>query len=102
MPNTSMVGVPINCINWLALGAVVYGAMEKKKALRVLGLKEQYKTNNLIKYAEVKALVNKGISYREIAEELGVSLSTFKNKCKELGITSKRGRKKQQTLMRWR
>ena len=76
--------------------------MEKKKALRVLGLKEQYKTNNLIKYAEVKALVNKGISYREIAEELGVSLSTFKNKCKELGIISKRGRKKQQTLMRWR
>lgn len=102
MQNTSMVGVPINCINWLALGAVVYGAMEKKKALRVLGLKEQYKTNNLIKYAEVKALVNKGISYREIAEELVVSLSTFKNKCKELGITSKRGRKKQQTLMRWR
>lgn len=37
-----MVGVPMNCINWLALGAVVYGAMEKKKALRVLGLKEQY------------------------------------------------------------
>ena len=102
MQNTSMVGVPINCINWLELGAVVYGAMEKKKALRVLGLKEQYKTNNLIKYAEVKALVNKGISYREIAEELGVSLSTFKNKCKELGIISKRGRKKQQTLMRWR
>ena len=102
MQNTSMAGVPINCINWLALGAVVYGAMEKKKALRVLGLKEQYKTNDLIKYAEVKALVNKGISYREIAEELGVSLSTFKNKCKELGITSKRGRKKQQTLMRWR
>ena len=43
MQNTSMAGVPINCINWLALGAVVYGAMEKKKALRVLGLKEQYK-----------------------------------------------------------
>lgn len=60
MQNTSMAGVPINCINWLALGAVVYGAMEKKKALRVLGLKEQYKTNDLIKYAEVKALVNKG------------------------------------------
>ena len=62
MQNTSMAGVPINCINWLALGAVVYGAMEKKKALRVLGLKEQYKTNDLIKYAEVKALVNKGMS----------------------------------------
>lgn len=93
MQNTSMADVPINCINWLALGAVVYGAMEKKKALRVLGLKEQYRTNDLIKYAEVKALVNKGISYREIAEELGVSLSTFKNKCKKLGITSKRGRK---------
>lgn len=94
MQNTSMAGVPINCINWLALGAVVYGAMEKKKALRVLGLKEQYKTIDVIKYDEVMALVNKGVSYKEIAEGLGVSLASFKNRCKELGIKSKRGRKR--------
>lgn len=94
MKNTSMAGVPINCINWLALGAVVYGAMEKKKELRVLGLKEQYKTIDVIKYDEVMALVNKGVSYKEIAEGLGVSLSSFKNRCKELGIKSKRGRKR--------
>lgn len=94
MQNTSMAGVPINCINWLALGAVVYGAMEKKKALRVLGLKEQYKTIDVIKYDEVMALVNKGVSYKEIAEGLGVSLTSFKNRCKELGIKSKRGRKR--------
>lgn len=94
MQNTSMAGVPMNCINWLALGAVVYGAMEKKKALRVLGLKEQYKKIDVIKYDEVMALVNKGVSYKEIAEGLGVSLTTFKNKCKELGVKSKRGRKR--------
>lgn len=94
MQNASMAGVPINCINWLALGAVVYGAMEKKKALRVLGLKEQYKTIDVIKYDEVMALVNKGVSYKEIAEGLGVSLTTFKNRCKELGVKSKRGRKR--------
>lgn len=94
MQNTSMAGVPMNCINWLALGAVVYGAMEKKKALRVLGLKEQYKTIDVIKYDEVMALVNKGVSYKEIAEGLGVSLASFKNRCKELGIKSKRGRKR--------
>lgn len=94
MQNTSMAGVPINCINWLALGAVVYGAMEKKKALRVLGLKEQYKKIDVIKYDEVMALVNKGVSYKEIAEGLGVSLTSFKNRCKELGIKSKRGRKR--------
>lgn len=94
MQNTSMAGVPINCINWLALGAVVYGAMEKKKALRVLGLKEQYKTIDVIKYDEVMALVNKGVSYKEIAEGLGVSLTSFKNRCIELGIKSKRGRKR--------
>lgn len=94
MQNTSMAGVPINCINWLALGVVVYGAMEKKKALKVLGLKEQYKTIDVIKYDEVMALVNKGVSYKEIAEELGVSLTTFKNRCKELGVKSKRGRKR--------
>lgn len=94
MQNTSMAGVQINCINWLALGAVVYGAMEKKKALRILGLKEQYKTIDVIKYDEVMELVNKGVSYKEIAEGLGVSLTTFKNKCKELGVKSKRGRKR--------
>ena len=94
MQNTSMAGVPMNCINWLALGAVVYGAMEKKKALRVLGLKEQYKKIDVIKYDEVMALVNKGVSYKEIAEGLGVSLTTFKNRCKELGVKSKRGRKR--------
>lgn len=94
MQNTSMAGVPINCINWLALGAVVYGAMEKKKELRVLGLKEQYKKIDVIKYDEVMALVNKGVSYKEIAEGLGVSLTTFKNRCKELGVKSKRGRKR--------
>lgn len=93
MQNTSMVGVPINCINWLALGAVVYGAMEKKKALRVLGLKEQYKTIDLIKYDEVMTLVNEGVSYKEIAEELGVGLTSLKNRCKELDIKPKRGRK---------
>ena len=94
MQNTSMAGVPINCINWLALGAVVYGAMEKKKALKVLGLKEQYKTIDVIKYDEVMALVDKGVSYKEIAEGLGVSLTSFKNRCKELGVKSKRGRKR--------
>ena len=94
MQNASMAGVPMNCINWLALGAVVYGAMEKKKALRVLGLKEQYKTIDVIKYDEVMALVNKGVSYKEIAGGLGVSLTSFKNRCKELGIKSKRGRKR--------
>lgn len=94
MQNTSMAGVPMNCINWLALGAVVYGAMEKKKALRALGLKEQYKKIDVIKYDEVMALVNKGVSYKEIAEGLGVSLTTFKNRCKELGVKSKRGRKR--------
>lgn len=94
MQNTSMAGVPMNCINWLALGAVVYGAMEKKKALRVLGLKDQYKKIDVIKYDEVMALVNKGVSYKEIAEGLGVSLTSFKNRCKELGVKSKRGRKR--------
>lgn len=94
MQNTSMAGVPMNCINWLALGAVVYGAMEKKKALRVLGLKEQYKKIDVIKYDEVMALVNKGVSYKEIVEGLGVSLTSFKNRCKELGAKSKRGRKR--------
>ena len=65
MQSTSMAGVPMNCINWLALGAVVYGAMDKRNALKVLGLKE----------------------------ELEVSQSLIRNICKKLGIKTKRGRK---------
>lgn len=42
-----MAGVPMNCINWLALGAVVYGAMDKRNALKVLGLKEQINADTL-------------------------------------------------------
>ena len=93
MQNTSMAGVPMNCINWLALGAVVYGAMEKEKALSVLGLKEQYKTKEHINEDVIKPFIDKELSYRQIAEELGVGLSTLKNICKELGIKRKRGRK---------
>lgn len=47
MQSTSMAGVPMNCINWLALGAVVYGAMDKRNALKVLGLKEQINADTL-------------------------------------------------------
>ena len=39
MKSTSMAGVPMNCINWLALGAVVYGAMDKRNALKSIGIK---------------------------------------------------------------
>ena len=35
MKSTSMAGVPMNCINWLALSAVVYGAMDKRNALSI-------------------------------------------------------------------
>lgn len=71
MQNASMAGVPMNCINWLALGAVVYGAMEKKKALRALGLKEQYKKVGSIKYDEVMALVNKGGKLQRNSRRIG-------------------------------
>lgn len=87
MQSTSMAGVPMNCINWLALGAVVYGAMDKRNALKVLGLKEQINADTL------QSLINRGLSQRQIAEELEVSPSTIKIICKKLGIKTKRGRK---------
>lgn len=87
MQSASMAGVPMNCINWLALGAVVYGAMDKRNALKVLGLKEQINADVL------QPLINKGLSQRRIAEELEVSPSTIKIACKKLGIKTKRGRK---------
>lgn len=72
MQSASMAGVPMNCINWLALGAVVYGAMDKRNALKVLGLKEQINADVL------QPLIDKGLSQRRIAEELEVSPSTIK------------------------
>lgn len=87
MQSASMAGVPMNCINWLALGAVVYGKMDKRNALKVLGLKEQISADVL------QPLIDKGLSQRLIAEELEVSPSTIKNICKKLGIKTKRGRK---------
>lgn len=87
MQSASMAGVPMNCINWLALGAVVYGAMDKRNALKVLGLKEQINADVL------QPLIDKGLSQRRIAEELEVSLSTIKIILKKLEIKTKRGRK---------
>lgn len=87
MQNTSMAGVPMNCINWLALGAVVYGGMDKRNALKVLGLKEQINADVL------QPLIDRGLSQRKIAEELEVSQSLIRNICKKLGIKTKRGRK---------
>lgn len=72
MQSASMAGVPMNCINWLALGAVVYGAMDKRNALKALGLKEQINADVL------QPLIDKGLSQRRIAEELEVSPSTIK------------------------
>ncbi len=74
MQSTSMAGVPMNCINWLALGAVV-------------GLKEQINADVL------QPLIDRGLSQRKIAEELEVSQSLIRNICKKLGIKTKRGRK---------
>lgn len=87
MQSASMAGVPMNCINWLALGAVVYGAMDKRNALKVLGLKEEINADTL------QPLINRGLSQRQIAEELEVSPSKIKIICKKLEIKTKRGRK---------
>lgn len=87
MQSTSMAGVPMNSINWLALGAVVYGAMDKRNALKVLGLQEEINADTL------QPLINRGLSQKRIAEELEVSPSTIKIICKKLGIKTKRGRK---------
>lgn len=87
MQNASMAGVPMNCINWLALGEVVYGAMDKRNALKALGLKEQINEDVL------QPLIDRGLSQRRIAEELEVSPSTIKIILKKIGIKTKRGRK---------
>ena len=87
MQNTSMAGVPMNCINWLALGAVVYGCQWISECIKSIGIKEQINADVL------QPLIDRGLSQRKIAEELEVSQSLIRNICKKLGIKTKRGRK---------
>lgn len=88
MQNTSMAGVPMNCINWLALGAVVYGAMDKRNALKVLGLKEQINADTL------QPLINKRTKPKANSRRIrSIDQNLIRNICKQLGIKTKRGRK---------
>ena len=57
--------------------------MDKRNALKVLGLKEQINADVL------QPLIDRGLSQRKIAEELEVSQSLIKNICKKLGIKTK-------------
>ena len=82
--------LPLNTlIDVFPLGhdAFTHSAMDKRNALKVLGLKEQINADVL------QPLIDRGLSQRKIAEELEVSQSLIRNICKQLGIKTKRGRK---------
>lgn len=70
MQNTSTVGIPKNCMNWLVLGLTIYTDIVDK----------------------LKALINEGLSFSEVARKMGFERMTLKGFCEREGISTKRGK----------
>lgn len=57
MQNTSTVGIPKNCMNWLVLGLTIYTDMEIKDALKEhFGLSDRKKIKGRVDVDKLKAL----------------------------------------------
>ena len=82
MANTSTVGIPFNCKNWLALAATVYGNVSADEALSYCGLKtrrDQTAWREKHKH-EVRKMYGEGMTLSKIADILCTSRHNVK-KC---------------------
>lgn len=93
MQNTSTVGIPKNCMNWLVLGITIYTDMEIKDALKEhFGLSDRKKIKGRVDVDKLKALINEGLSFSEVARRMGFERMTLKGFCEREGISTKRGK----------
>ena len=77
---------PINCQNWLALGACIYGKMPIDRALSILGVRNGNNAPVNVSVEEIKALRDEGISFRQIAVILGISFQTVRKRMINAGL----------------
>lgn len=93
MKNTSMEGIPKNCMNWLVLGLTIYTDTEIKDALKeYFGLSDRKKIKGRVDVDKLKALINEGLSCSEVARRMGFERKTLKGFCEREGISTKRGK----------
>lgn len=88
MTNTSTVGIPDTCKNWLALGAVIYNACTITEAFKIIGLDRRERICEIPK-ADLDKMVllrKQGMSMRDIAVVIGVSYQSVRTKLKERGF----------------
>lgn len=77
---------PINCQNWLALGACIYGKMPIDRALSILGVRNGNSEPVKVSVDEIKRLRDEGVSFRQIAVILGVSFQTIRTRMIKAGF----------------
>lgn len=77
---------PINCQNWLALGACIYGKMPIDRALSIMGVRNGNNAPVNVSVEEIKALMDEGKSFRQIAIILGVSFQTVRLRIIKAGL----------------
>lgn len=88
MANTSTVGIPFNCKNWLALAATVYGNVSADEALFYCGLKtrrDQTAWREKHKH-EVRKMYGEGMTLSKIADILCTSRHNVKKVLVDAGL----------------
>lgn len=70
--------LPNNCLNWLALGACIYGNKKIDTMLRMVGLKGVTETVMDVTDEEIVAMYESGLSMARIKLRTGMSTSDIK------------------------
>lgn len=70
--------LPNNCLNWLALGACIYGNKKIDTMLRMVGLKGVKETVEDVSDEEIVSMYQSGLSMARIKLRTGISTSEIK------------------------
>lgn len=70
--------LPNNCLNWLALGACIYGNKKIDTMLRLVGLKGVKETVEEVSDEEIVSMYQSGLSMARIKLRTGISTSDIK------------------------
>lgn len=70
--------LPNNCLNWLALGACIYGNKKIDTMLRMVGLKGVKETVEDVSDEEIVSMYQSGLSMAKIKLRTGISTSEIK------------------------
>lgn len=78
--------LPNNCLNWLALGACIYGNKKIDTMLRLVGLKGIKETVEDVSDEEIVNMYQSGLSMAKIKLRTGISTSDIKPILIKVGV----------------